>query len=71
LDVLGARLRADHRRLHQSPPSHLKLSKFAKQLDDGKCAYSWYEGAQDGAGADESSVDGEGDAGGAGLTSHL
>ena len=26
----------------------LKLSKFAKDLDDGKYAYSWYEDAQDG-----------------------
>jgi len=49
----------------------LKLSKFAKELDDGKYAYSWYEAAQEGAGAEEASVDGEGDASGAGLTSHF
>jgi homogentisate 1,2-dioxygenase len=48
----------------------LKLSKFAKELDDGKYAYSWYENAEDTA-AEEASVDGEGDASGAGLTSHL
>jgi len=48
----------------------LKLSKFAKDLDDGKYAYSWYEAAQDG-GGEEASVDGEGDASGAGLTSHF
>jgi len=47
----------------------LKLTKFAKELDDGKYAYSWYEAAQDGADAEEASVDG--DASGAGLTSHL
>ena len=47
----------------------LKLSKFAKKLDDGKYAYSWYENAQDGAGADEAGVDA--DATGAELTSHL
>ena len=47
----------------------LKLTKFAKKLDDGKYAYSWYENAQDGAGADEAAVDG--DASGAGLTSHF
>ena len=46
----------------------LKLTKFAKDLDDGKYAYSWYENAKDGAGADVASVDGEGDASGAGLT---
>jgi homogentisate 1,2-dioxygenase len=47
----------------------LKLSKLAKDLDDGKYAYSWYEAAQgDG---EEASVDGEGDASGAGLTSHF
>jgi homogentisate 1,2-dioxygenase len=45
----------------------LKLSKFARELDDGKYAYSWYENAED-AGA-EAAVDG--DATGAGLTSHL
>jgi hypothetical protein len=48
----------------------LKLSKFAKDLDDGKYAYSWHENAEDGAAA-EASVDREGDASGAGLTSHL
>jgi hypothetical protein len=48
----------------------LKLTKFAKDLDDGKYAYSWYENAQDGPGS-EASVDGEGDASGAGLTSHF
>jgi hypothetical protein len=47
----------------------LKLSRLAKELDDGKYAYSWYENAEDG-GA-EASVDGEGDASGAGLTSHF
>lgn len=36
----------------------LKLSKFAKDLDDGKYACSWYEHAQDGA-ADEAAVDGD------------
>lgn len=46
----------------------LKLSTFAKGLDDGKCAYSWYENAPDVAGA-EAAVDG--DASGAGLTSRL
>ena len=46
----------------------LKLSPFAKDLDDGRYAYSWYENAQDGAGA-EAAVDG--DATGAGLTSHF
>ena len=46
----------------------LKLSKFAKELDDGKYAYSWYENAQEG-GGEEASVDG--DDSGAGLTSHL
>src|SRR5947209_1741926 len=40
----------------------LKLSKFARDLDDGRYAYSWYENAE-GAGVD--------DASGAGLTSHL
>jgi len=44
----------------------LKLTKFAKGLDDGTYAYSWYENGQDGAA--EASV---GDASGAGLTSHL
>jgi hypothetical protein len=49
----------------------LKLSKFAKELDDGKYAYSWYEAGQDGAEGEDASVDGEGDASGAGLTSHF
>jgi hypothetical protein len=47
----------------------LKLTKLAKDLDDGKYAYSWYENAQDGDAADDASVDG--DASGAGLTSHF
>ena len=47
----------------------LKLTKFAKDLDDGKYAYSWYENAQDGSSAEDASVDG--DASGAGLTSHF
>ena len=36
----------------------LKLTKFAKDLDDGKYGYSWYENAQDGAG-DDASADGD------------
>ena len=44
----------------------LKLSRLAKDLDDGRYAYSWYENAQDGGAPD--AVD---DATGAGLTSHL
>jgi hypothetical protein len=44
----------------------LRLTKFAKELDDGKYAYSWYENAEDG-----STPDALGDATGAGLTSHL
>jgi len=51
--------------------SSAELTKFAKKLDDGKYAYSWYENAQEGAGAEEVAVDGEGDASGAGLTSHF
>jgi hypothetical protein len=47
----------------------LRLSKFAKELDDGKYAYSWYENAQDGQPAAEVATDG--DATGAGLTSHF
>jgi hypothetical protein len=47
----------------------LKLTKFAKDLDDGKYAYSWYENAQDGSDTEDASVDG--DASGAGLTSHF
>jgi hypothetical protein len=46
----------------------LKLSRFAKDLDDGKYAYSWHENAPDVAGA-EAAVDG--DATGAGLTFHF
>src|SRR2546426_1048953 len=42
----------------------LKLSTFAKDLDDGRYAYSWYESA-----LEDASVDG--DASGAGLTSHF
>ena len=42
----------------------LKLTKFAKDLDDGKYAYSWYENSLESASVD-------GDATGAGLTSHL
>jgi homogentisate 1,2-dioxygenase len=49
----------------------LKLSKFAKDLDDGKYAYSWYEAGNEAAGGEDASVDGEGDASGAGLTSHF
>jgi hypothetical protein len=40
-----------------------------ESLDDGKYGYSWYENAQEGADADEAAVDG--DASGAGLTSHF
>ncbi len=47
----------------------LKLTKFAKDLDDGKYAYSWYENAQDGSSMADAAVDG--DASGAGLTSHF
>jgi len=42
----------------------LKLTTFARDLDDGRYMYSWYENAQGGA-------DDDGDASGAGLTSHL
>jgi homogentisate 1,2-dioxygenase len=42
----------------------LKLSKFAKSLDDGTYWRSWYESSAGDAGDD-------GDASGAGLTSHL
>jgi hypothetical protein len=49
----------------------LKLSKFAKDRSTtAKYAYSWYEAAQEGE-PDTASVDGEGDASGAGLTSHF
>jgi homogentisate 1,2-dioxygenase len=44
----------------------LKLTKLAKELDDGKYWRSWFENAEDG---DAASVDG--DATGAGLTSHF
>jgi homogentisate 1,2-dioxygenase len=44
----------------------LKLTKFAKDLDDGVYWQSWYANAETGA---DASVDG--DASGAGLTSHL
>src|SRR5262245_7243707 len=44
----------------------LKLTTFARDLDDGKYAYSWYENAVEGA-----TPDALGDATGAGLTSHL
>ena len=47
------------------PNKALKLTKLAKELDDGKYAYSWYENAE----AEPASVDG--DATGAGLTSHF
>jgi len=49
----------------------LKLTKFAKDLDNGKYAYSWYENAQEGTAGYDASADGEGDASGAGLTSHF
>jgi homogentisate 1,2-dioxygenase len=44
----------------------LRLSTFARDLDDGRYAYSWYENAQNG----DASAEGA-DASGAGLTSHL
>jgi hypothetical protein len=44
----------------------LKLTKLAKELDDGVYWRSWYDSAQDGA---DTSADG--DASGAGLTSHF
>src|SRR5438874_9958573 len=46
----------------------LRLTKFAKDLDDGKYAYSWYENAEE---ARDTSADAIGDATGAGLTSHF
>jgi hypothetical protein len=46
----------------------LTLSKFAKDLDDGKYAYSWYENAHEGPAAEATT---DGDATGAGLTSHF
>jgi hypothetical protein len=49
----------------------LRLTKFAKDLDDGKYAYSWYENAQNGGGASTGDAAGDGDATGAGLTSHF
>jgi homogentisate 1,2-dioxygenase len=45
----------------------LRLTTFARDLDDGRYMYSWYENAQDG---DAGPAAGE-DASGAGLTSHL
>ena len=42
----------------------LKLTKFAKELDDGVYWQSWYANA-------ESPADASGDASGAGLTSHF
>jgi len=39
-----------------------------RRADDGKYAYSWYENAHESSDAEEASVDG--DASGAGLTSH-
>jgi hypothetical protein len=47
----------------------LKLSRFAHELDDGRYAYSWYEGAREGEVPVDASADG--DATGAGVTSHL
>ena len=44
----------------------LRLTSFARDLDDGRYAYSWYENAQDGDSPPEGA-----DASGAGLTSHL
>jgi hypothetical protein len=44
----------------------LKLTKFAKELDDGVYWRSWYDNAESGS---DASVDG--DASGAGLTSHF
>jgi hypothetical protein len=49
----------------------LKLSAFAKELDDGRYAYSWYDNAQDGARSDGEAAAIDGDATGAGLTSHF
>ena len=43
----------------------LRLSTFARDLDDGRYMLSWYQNAQDG---DAAAGD---DATGAGLTSHL
>jgi hypothetical protein len=58
--------------IFDAEPFHpLKLTKFARDLDDGKYACSCYENADDGAGAAEAAADGEGDASGAGLTSHF
>jgi hypothetical protein len=47
----------------------LKLTKFAKDLDDGKYWRSWYENADDGGQGEAAPTDG--DATGAGLTSHF
>jgi hypothetical protein len=49
------------------PPT--QVDKIRQALDDGKYAYSWYENAQKGSTAEDAS--GEGDASGAGLTSHF
>jgi hypothetical protein len=54
---------------HSNLQYPLKMSRFANELDDGKYAYSWYENAQDD--VTEVSIDGGGDASGAGLTSHI
>jgi hypothetical protein len=43
----------------------LKLTKFAKELDDGVYWRSWYANAEDGTDASDD------DASGAGLTSHF
>jgi hypothetical protein len=51
---------------HQ-PPSHQRF-EFAKKLDDGKDAYSWFENAPDGVPTEATVV---GDATGAGPRSHL
>jgi homogentisate 1,2-dioxygenase len=47
----------------------LRLSTLARDLDDGRYMYSWYENAA--TDADVTSAGGDGDASGAGLTSHL
>jgi hypothetical protein len=36
-----------------------ELTKFAKDLDDGKYAFSWYENAQDRSDMDEAAADGD------------
>jgi hypothetical protein len=45
------------------------VDQHREGLDDGKYAYSWYENAKDGGALEEAGVDG--DASGAGLTSHF